>query len=264
MRGRVVCGAVAVAVLAGCPARPPARPSAIEPIAELIPQAELVHALAVRRGALHSLRALARLRITAPELSRSARQVIIAARPDRLRLEVLSPMGTVFVLTATDGSLAAYARDEARVYRGAASAKNLARYAQVDLPVATAVDLLLGTPPVRADRDGVVSRDDGHLQLWQADDGDVQVTWFGPGLEPVRYERRDGEGRVLLRATFGEYTEVGGVRVPTQLVFELPRSQRRIDIALRDPEVNPELSDAVFALRTPPGSVDVDLDQVVR
>ena len=65
---------------------------------------------------------------------------------------------------------------------------------------------------------------------------------------------------VLLRATFGEYATIDGQRVPTQLGIELPPSQRRIEIALSETEVNPPLADAVFALETPAGSKVVDMD----
>ena len=78
---------------------------------------------------------MARVSYSSPEESRKAKQLLIAARPDRLRFEILSPFGTVFVLTAADGALAAWAREESTVYRGSASAANLQRYAQVDLPV---------------------------------------------------------------------------------------------------------------------------------
>ena len=53
---------------------------------------------------------MARMRYTSPNESRRAKQIIIAERPDRLRLEVLSPFGAVFVLAANDGTLAAYSR----------------------------------------------------------------------------------------------------------------------------------------------------------
>ena len=69
---------------------------------------------------------------------------------------------------------------------------------------------------------------------------------------------------MLLRATFGEYAAIDGVRIPTQLGIELPPAQRRLDIALSETEVNPVLADAVFALETPAGSKEVDLDQVTQ
>jgi hypothetical protein len=223
-----------------------------------------MRAVEARRDGIQSLRAVARMRYTSPHESRKAKQIIIAERPDRLRLEVLSPFGTVFVLAASDGTLAAYSRDEATVYRGSASPENLARYAGVDLPVAMAIDLLLGTPPVDAAVGGVVSRSEEGVELWQNRARGTQVTWFTALLEPIRYEQRDEEGYVQLRATFDAYASVDGLRLPTLLDLELPASSERIEITLRDPEVNPVLASSVFALETPPGSREVELDRVLH
>jgi len=259
---RPVLAGVAVGLLLnGCAARSVPRPAGTE-IGALPTAQHVLDVLAQRRAAVRSLRAMARLTYTSPEESRKARQLVIVERPDRLRFEILSPFGAVFVLTTADGSLSAWARDEATVYRGAASSANLQRYAQVDLPVATAVDLLLGTPPLRPDPDSVVSADDGAVELWQATGGSVRVAWFSPALEPLRYEQRDADGRVLLRTTFDEYGEHDGVRVATQLGIELPQEARRIAIALNDTEVNPALAATAFALDAPVGSAVVDLDRV--
>jgi hypothetical protein len=135
----------------------------------------------------------ARLRYSAPEESRSAKQLVIAERPDRLRFEILSPFGAVFVLTAADGALAAWTRSESTVYRGSASAENLQRYAQVDLPVATAVDLLLGTPPLR-ERGRRVSADEAASAL--AGIGAQRARLLvQPGPEPLPRTARRGRAR---------------------------------------------------------------------
>jgi outer membrane lipoprotein-sorting protein len=266
MRCRAIAVFATVVLLSGCASRPAPRPSSAptdQEAAALPPAARILAALAQRRATLRGVRAIARLSYTSPEESRRAKQLVIVERPDRLRFEILSPFGAVFVLAAADGTLAAWARDESTVYRGSASAENLQRYAQVDLPVATAVDLLLGTPPLDAELDSVVSADDGAVELWQDTGRDVQVLWVTLALEPLRYEQRATDGRVLLRATFGEYIAIDGVRVPTRLGIELPPAQRRIEIALSDTEVNPPLPDAVFALETPAGSKEVNLDDGV-
>jgi hypothetical protein len=106
-----------------------------------------------------------------------------------------------------------------------------------------------------------VSADGDAVELWQEAGRSVQVGWFSPELEPLRYEQRRDDGRVLLRTTFGEYATIDGVRVPTELGIELPIEQRRIDISLRDTEINPVLAEAVFKLDTPAGSTAVDLDR---
>jgi len=261
---RLAIWMVSALVLAGCAARQePAPPLASGPL-DLPEISEVIRAMETRRDAIQSLRAVARMRYTSPNESRKAKQIIVAERPDRLRLEVLSPFGTVFVLAASDGTLAAYSRDEGAVYRGAASPENLARYAGVDLPVATAVDLLLGTPPLDRGAEGVVSRSADGVEFWQSSRVGAQVTWFTPLLEPIRYEQRDGDGYVRLRATFDSYASVDGTRLPTLVALELPRSRERIEIALRDPEINPVLAKGVFALETPPGSREIELDRVIR
>jgi outer membrane lipoprotein-sorting protein len=259
---RLVLGALAVLCAAGCGPRQATPPGPAVPLAPLPRREDLLRSLSERRAAVQSLRTLARTTVTTDGDSYRARELIIAARPDRLRFEVLSPFGSEFVVATSDGLLAAYERGEATFYRGTASAENLARYARVALPVETAVDLLLGTPPVGAGGLGVVSREEGLVKLWQEGGRTVHVTWFGDALDPVRYEQRDREGRVLLRASFGDYAPVQGVSLPTRIELDLPWSGQRIDIDLRDPELNPPLSDTVFALATPPGSRVVDLDRM--
>jgi hypothetical protein len=222
--------------------------------------AALAAALDARRAALQSLRAWARLSYESPDESRRAKQLMVVERPNRLRLEVFSPFGAVFVLTTADGRLAAWDRGESTVYRGAASAKNLDRYAQVDLPVPTVVDLLLATPPVNGS-DGVVSADGASIKLWQETSSGVRAAWFSAdSLEPLRVEQQAPDGSVLLRTSYDGWTAVDTVRVPTTLTIELPDTQRRIGIALSDIEVNPSLPASVFALATPSGAHEVALD----
>ncbi|MBX3025099.1 DUF4292 domain-containing protein [bacterium] len=259
-RAAIAVLATAVA-LAGCGVRPAPRPPS--PTAPVDATA-IVAADATRRAALRGLRAWARLSYQSPDASQRAKQLLVAERPDRLRLEIFSPFGAVFVLAAADGALTAYDRGARTVYRGAASADNLRRYTQMDLPVAGAVDLLLGTPPLDAAAPGVVSLDGGAIELWRGTaDGGARVVWYAPSLLPLRYEERDRDGRVHLRAVYDGYAAVDGIDVATQLRLELPQSQQRIEIALSDIEVNPTLGNGVFALQTPDGSAVVELDRGV-
>jgi hypothetical protein len=253
-----IAGLVTVVALAGCTARPASPPHA--PAGPLPTSATLAAALDARRAALHSLRAWARLSYTAPDESRRAKQLLVVERPDRLRLEVFSPFGAVFVLTAADGELSAWDRGEAVVYRGAASAENLDRYVQVDLPVPDAVNLLLATPPL-ARTPGVVTADGDAIKLWQDSSDGVTATWFATAtLDPRRVEHQGADGRVRLRATYDAWSALNGVRLPSQVAIELPESQRRIAVDLSDIEVNPPLAPTTFALATPAGSREVALD----
>jgi outer membrane lipoprotein-sorting protein len=245
----------------GCAERVAHRPG-LPPAPEAMDAKEIMRSVNDRRAEVHSVRAVARMVYHTPETSHRTRQVIVAERPDRLRWEVLSPFGTAFVLTASNGTIAAYVPGEDLLYRGVASAENLARYASVDLSVPTVVDLLLGTPPLQSEGLMVVSRDGENLKLWQSADDTVSICWFNALLDPVRFERHDEEGNVVMRATFGEPLEIGASRLPTHLTLEVPASDQRIDIELRDPEVNPDLGENLFALRTPAGVKEIDIDEV--
>jgi Outer membrane lipoprotein LolB len=248
---------------AGCAAlRPPAiRPA---PPAVLPPAAELDAALAARRAALHSLRALARLQYRDPAGSRSAREALIVARPDRVRIEILSLFGTAFVLTADRGLMTVYARHDGTVYRGRASLQNLQRYARLWLPLDDLVDVLLGGPPPRRAVSERVSFDAhaGAVRLSRALDRGVQVVWFSPAALPLAVEERDAAGDVQWRATFAHYRPYDGVPVATQVALERPAAARTLRLALQDVDVNPSLNRSVFAFQAPPGTKVVDLDRL--
>jgi len=263
-RGTVGCAVLLVATLLdGCAAwRPPSPHRPPDPLPSV---AQLDAALAQRRSALQGLRALARLRYTDGTDSTSARQALVIARPDRVRVEVLSMLGAVFLLVADHGQLSAYVRDEHTVYRGAASPRNLARYARIGLPIEALVDLLLATP-VAGDgrRRAEVSFDPQRdaVLLQRTSDGDTYRVWFSDQVLPVAAELCDPAGETAWRARFEEYREAGGLAVATHVAVELPASAQAMDLVLQDVDVNPRVDPAIFALQVPPGSRLVELPGV--
>jgi outer membrane lipoprotein-sorting protein len=241
------------------------RPVVPVPPTTLPSAAELEAALVKRHDTVHGLKALAHIRYRDPEGSNSSREAIVVARPDRLRVEVLSLFGSVFVLAADRGLLTAYARRENTVYCGHASPENLWRYVRLSLPVSDLVDLLLGTPPLRQTKEAEVSFDPQTewIQLVQQWEHGVQLVWFSPTALPLRTEEQTPDRQTLWRATFDKYESQNGVAVATRIALEVPAWQRSLDITLEDIDLNPRLDSAVFAVKTPPGSKVVDLDAVV-
>jgi hypothetical protein len=233
-------------------------PSALPSAADLEAQ------LAVRRAAVHSLRALAHLRYREPEESGTSRQAIIVARPDRLRVEVLSVLGAVFVVTTNQGAITAYARQEDTVYRGAASPANLERYARVGLPVGDLIDIVLATPAPHSAEHDRVSFDTtiGAVRLVRTLADRQQSVWFSLPSTPVAAEERGDDGHLDWHATFGGYEDHGGVPIATQVNIELPRWARSLELVLSDVDVNPSLDNSVFAFQTPPGSKEVNLESI--
>jgi outer membrane lipoprotein-sorting protein len=256
--------AAAVSLLsAGCAAR---RPLVTPAAPAVLPSAaDLEAALRARRDAVSGVRALARLRYDSPEESNTSRQAIIVSRPDRLRIEVLSLFGAVFVLTVDDGALTAYAPRERTVYYGPASPENLWRYARLGIPVSDLVDIVLATPPPGQARRTTVEFDPvaGQVRLRrQAGDGSQSV-WFSDTAVPVAAERRGPDGQVEWHAAFDDHELRGGLPIATRIRLELPAWRRSMEMALEEIDVNPALEHSVFAFQPPPGSTVVSLDGAV-
>ena len=203
---------------------------------------------------------MARLRYRDSEQSVTSREAIVVARPDRVRVEVLSVFGTVFLLVADDGQMTAYARNENTVYRGQASPQNLQRYVRLGLPVDELVDIVLGTPPPRAGR-AQVSFDEaaGAIRLRRLVEEGAQTVWFSDATLPVATEEVGADGVPHWRATFAEYEDHGGVPIATRIGIDLPAWSQSMEIALQDIEVNPTLDHSAFAFQAPSGSKVVDL-----
>jgi len=245
-------------LIAGCTATRPVPPRAARAV---LPSAtELESALAARRDTVRSVRALARLRYHDPEQSVTSREAIVVARPDRVRVEVLSVFGTVFLLVADDGQMTAYARNENTVYRGQASPQNLQRYVRLGVPVHELVDIVLGTPPP-GDGRAQVSFDEaaGAIRLRRLVEEGAQTVWFSDATLPVATEEVGADGVAHWRATFAEYEDHGGVAIATRIGIDLPAWSQSMEILLQDIEVNPTLDHSAFAFQAPSGSKVVEL-----
>jgi hypothetical protein len=259
---RLIVGTVLAAfcLASACAARRP-RPEFRAPDA-LPAAAQLDASLASRRDAVHSIRALARLRYRDTESANTSREAIAVSRPDRLRVEVLSFFGAVFVLTTENGRFTAYSRREETLYRGEASPENMWSYARIGLPVVDLVDLILGTPPRRTADWSQVSWDPerGWVEFTQEfSNGSEQVVWFLGNL-PAAAESRDPYGEVQWHATFGGYETHDNVLIATRIRLEVPSRDRSVEIELNDVDVNPALDASMFSLDVPHGVRVVDID----
>jgi outer membrane biogenesis lipoprotein LolB len=245
-------------LLAACTTMRPVTPHRAPAVLPSV--ADLDATLAARRAAVHSLRALARLRYHDAEQSVTSREAIVVARPDRVRVEVLSLFGAVFLLVADNGQMTAYAREENTVYRGQASPHNLQRYVGLGLPVDELVDVVLGTPPPR-DGPAQVSFDAaaGAICLRRSFADGAQSIWFSDAALPVATEELGADGAPHWRAAFSAYEERNGVPIATQIGLDLPSASQSLEIALQDIEVNPPLDHSIFAFQAPSGSKVVDL-----
>jgi len=109
--------------------------------------------------------------------------LLFAARPARIRMDVISPFGVALATLTSDGTRFALAdlRDK-RVFVGPASACNIARLTTVPIPGHVLVDLLRGEAPVL-----------------QHESGATSIAWDPHGYWALTVEGTAGAGRYATR-----------------------------------------------------------------
>lgn len=260
MRRAITAALFAVLIQACTAARPAAPPPSGEALQ--LPAAEsLLEALQRRRDALEGVRTLARLRYRSPDGTENARNVLAVQRPDRLRFEVISVLGSMLVLASADGRFAAYVPSESTLYGGTASPGNLAAYLPLGVSVERIVDLVLATPPLHAGAPAAVDREDGLARLTQRDGAALRVACFTAGDTPVRYREIDAAGRTTLDARYEDVDTSGPVPLARRLTLHFPLTGEVLDFAMKDPEINPDLPAGYFSVTPPADTRRVDLDR---
>ena len=128
-----------------------------------VPQWEsdkLIDSLTQRTKQFQSLRALARIDYAGPEGKQGFQEAVVVQRPDRLRLETLTFLGAILIVTANPiKKSSAIIRAKACSSVAQPSKENLRRYTQIPLELEDITALLMGLPPVDVERDHGVSED---------------------------------------------------------------------------------------------------------
>lgn len=231
------------AALAACrtPAPPPLFPLEDDRVQGWIERAKVE--ARERRG----IRAVGRLRVSAPQGGGRTREVIIAERPARLRLESLNFLGQTGTLLVTDGERFSFFDGEG-VERGRVSDDLLLDRFGLDLGPAEAVDLLLGDalpggPPRRVLGSGAE----------RVVEFDSERARFGGDGELRAVQALDASGAVRWEAEFGSWRPVAGGRYPFDLVLYFPLTDLRAELELQEVEVNPDLDGSLFSVPGPAG-----------
>ncbi|MDH3444503.1 MAG: hypothetical protein OEN50_11300, partial [Deltaproteobacteria bacterium] len=132
---------------AGC-ATVPAPPTAPVSPAKRWDAAEIVDTMAQRSNQFRSLRALARIDYAGPDGKRGFQEAVLVQRPGQLRLETLTMLGAILIVTVNDSEIIGYHPREGLFLRGERTKENLFRYTQIPLELDEVTMLLVGLPPV--------------------------------------------------------------------------------------------------------------------
>lgn len=252
--------------LAACGLAAACQPAKLRPrLPTTIPSAaRLIESLAERRAAVRSVRGFAQIAYESGGENLGARHAVLVRRPDHFRLEVLSPFGALAVIASDAREIAVYARREAKIYRGPASAESVGAYTQVPVEVADVTAILLGTPPERAATGPatvVPDAEAGAFKLMIPVATGRQLVWFEPEtLVPVASETpiRDG---LRLRVAFSEYRAIGSLRFPHAIDMRAEPGERVVRVRYTSPSLNTDIADTLFRFPPRDGLEELAIEQ---
>lgn len=254
--------------LAACSPKKPALPLPTPGLSD--PEA----VLAAFRDApsLGTLRARARLRVKSPDRNVSTPASLVLSGPDRLRVDILTPLGTPFAILATDGAaLHAWLQRGSTFLRGDDAIAVLGAATGDLLGTEDLLDVLTGRLPLddaQVNAAEPTALGDVRLVLSKTSAPEHRlVAVLDPTTHLVRSLRvhealdtaPDELGPERLAVTYpGALQTEGGVWRPDAVVVELPDLGWTVTLDITGWEVLPEAPD-VFTLSPPPGAQEQDL-----
>jgi len=257
VRNFVFLLAAAVCAINGCATvkPPPAKP---ELPAKQWQAGELIHSLGERQKQFRSLRALARLDYAGPDGKGNVQEAVLVQRPDRLRLETLTLLGAVLIVTVNDREIIGFHPREGIFVRGSRNKENLFRYTQIPLELDEMTALLLGLPPVDT---GAPVRQDGPALVFSPNGLKQDAVAFEAQTPvPTKWERFNDSGAVELSARFLDYVLTPAGPFPSRIQIEAQLQKRKLDIRYQQPEVNASLSPEIFTQEKPVHAEELRLE----
>jgi hypothetical protein len=249
--------AAVCATMVGCAtvSPPPAQP----PLpAKQWQTGELINSLGERHKQFRSLRALARLDYAGPDGKGNVQEAVLVQRPDRLRLETLTFLGAVLIVTVNDREIIGYHPREGIFVRGPRTKENLLRYTQIPLELNEMTALLLGLPPVDT---GAPLRQEGTALVFSPNGRKQDVVTFEAQTPvPTKWERFNDAGAVELSAHFSDYVSTPVGPFPSRIQIEAPLQKRKLEIRYQQPELNASLPPEIFTQEKPAHAEELRLE----
>ena len=219
---------------------------------------QLIESLEQRRELFRSVRALAQVDYAGPDGKHSFQEAVIVQRPDQLRLETLSFLGAIAIVTANKKEVIGYHPRDGVFVRGSPSKDNLRRYTQIPLDLEEITMLLVGLPPVDPKAQPT---QEGTALVFSVDGRKRDVVDFESQQPvPTRWQRFNASGRVELSAEFADYISSPAGLFPTRVVFQANLQNKKVQIHYQQPELNTAIAPELFSQQIPANVQEVPFE----
>jgi hypothetical protein len=222
--------------------------------------AELIKSITQRREQFRSLRALAQVDYAGPEGKHGFQEAVVIQRPDRLRLETLSYLGAILIVTANDKEIIGYHPREGVFVRGRRSKENLLRYTQIPLELDEITSLLVGLPPVEA---SAPWKQEGNTLIFSPNGRKKDAVSFeSQQAVPTKWERFNENGALELTAQFSDYVSTPAGLFPTKINMEAHLKKKKVEIRYQEPEINGKIPPELFTQQKPAHAQEVPIEAI--
>jgi hypothetical protein len=243
--------------LTGCATVSPPQPQLPAPKWE---SSEMIKSLTQRREQFRTMRSLAQVDYAGPEGKHGFQEVVVVQRPDRLRLETLTSLGAILIVTANDKELIGYHPREGVFVRGRRSKENLLRYTQIPLELDEITSLLVGLPPVEA---AAPWKQEGNTLIFSPNGRKKDAVSFeSQQAVPTKWERFNENGALELTAQFSDYVSTPAGLFPTKINMEAHLKKKKVEIRYQEPETNGKIPSELFTQQKPAHAQEVPIEAI--
>ena len=202
--------------------------------------------LRAQAASRHSLRANARVSLSGAAGESFSRQLVLAERDAKLRIEVIGLLNQRMLVLASDGATYdLYRAETGKTETGPVDAGVLWRVARIPLLPSEAVGLLMAAPAVLDEAPRGDAGSGGRLRLvWP----DRSVTLDAAGRLASARVLAGPDGEELARASYSDWRGEGEAAFPYRVEMEFAFQKGGALIEFRDVEVNPALDPKWFRL----------------
>ena len=233
-------------------ARLPTAPRAVHP--QVSSAADLLQKLQDQAAACNSLKARGTVAVMSPQKNYSGSALLTAAKPARLRVDILNFWGQSlhsFLTAGQEMKLLVYG--DSKLYRGPATPSNLRRFLPVVISQEDFVAALSGhiayqnydNPILQQNSEPTVHR----LELTnRAGQEKVILTIDAPTLYVISAQWFSNAGEEMLRAEFGNFLSSGGFSGPSDILLASGDRENSVRLRYRDLTYNAPLSPEAWEL----------------
>lgn len=223
---------------------------------------KLAAILVQRDQTFQSLRSLASVHYRGPEGNQGFQEAVLVQRPDKVRLETLTLLGAILIVTVNVDQIAGFHPREGLYLRGKSSKENLFRYTGIPLELHEMTRLLIGLPPVMNSADWQIS---GSALYRELNGRGKEIVVFDLTREvPIRWYRLGPDGSSELSAAFENFSSTPAGLFPSKITLEAADQKRFLEIVYQEPEVNVEIAPSLFVQEKPANAKEVPIEALER